>query len=315
MMFLKNQKKGVKKAPNSFFYNKKAISSLFKLVNSYYWKSVFGPITTFFMPAIYIVLIGFILGYENTMGGFLSVAATMVTLGSMPTALFEFKNSSLLKRIGATPIKPTTFLFTISSFYFLLIIAGTVFSLLFSIAVFSGYWSQGRLLSGSGPTAIYAPSLFAILSEVSWGQFIYGQLINVLVALVMGLAIVSISKAQSMVSGICMALLITTQFISGQILPIVSIRQIPAIWYLGYILSPFKSGVTFVYESWNGSEIAHNVIQASNIFDSNPYTTLYNGGQLTILSSDEKIVSHFIPYIWMFIFGAVALKKFKWSNR
>lgn len=315
MIFLKTKKNGVKRTPNSFFYNKKAISSLFKLVNSYYWKSVFGPITTFFMPAIYIVLIGFILGYENTMGGFLSVAATMVTLGSMPTALFEFKNSSLLKRIGATPIKPVTFLLTISSFYFLLIIAGTVFSLLFSIAVFSGYWNQGRLLSGSGASAIYAPSLLSILSQVSWGQFVYGQLINVLVALAMGLAIVSISKAQSMVSGICMALLITTQFISGQILPIVSIKQIPAIWYLGYILSPFKSGVTFVYESWNGSEIAHNVIQASNIFDSNPYTTLYNGSQLTILSSDEKIVSHFVPYIWMLIFGVIALKKFKWSNR
>lgn len=83
--------------------------ALFYLINTTYWNGIFGPFFSFVFPIIFITILGNMLGYDQILGGSLIVPSMSVAMCSMPQAIFEFKKSSLLKRIGVTPIKTISF--------------------------------------------------------------------------------------------------------------------------------------------------------------------------------------------------------------
>lgn len=316
---------------------------LIKIINLYFWKSIIGPFFAFAFPIIFIAILGMMLGYSSMFGGLLMISSMSISLTSMPQAIFEFKRSSLLKRIGVTPIKPWMFVVIAGVFYLLVMIVGTFFSIIMGIAIFSGNMNEGKEIISSTPpylpgfnpmhpvAPLYSYSLWQLLTGINWGGFIWSLLLNILIGLSIGMFLVSVSKSTIMIQGIGIPVLILSQFLSAQVLPPYMVREIDAIWYLGYI-SPFKSTTILMFQSWNpsitgvewvetlngGTGAYQQVITGTiNIFDMDAnYKTMTSDGKiLDLVSKPERYINMFLPFIWVGLFSGLSIKYFKWSTR
>lgn len=277
------------------------------------------------------------IGYDRMFAGFMATPAVAVSMCSMPQAIFEFKQSTLLKRIGSTPIRPWMFLFAAGAFYVLIMILGTIFSFLMALAIFSGNFSVGREIfdtfsMGGNPVApLIAPSIQAILNGINWGGFIWGNIMNIMVGVTLGLMFVSLCKSSSMVSGVGIPVLLISGFITGQYLPISMIKDGGGILYdIGYI-TPFKGPIGLMLEAWNGDFDIQAIKNTSGVVDH--YQTVITN-QLNIFDihekfyifannpMDEKIVvftvadnvlNLVLPFVWSGLFVGISIKFFKWS--
>ncbi len=315
----------------SYFYGS---MPLIKLIQKSFWKSFFGPFFAFGFPLIFIGILGTILGYDQVLGGSFAISPIAITLSSMPSLIFEFKNSSLLKRIGSTPIKPSLFIFISIIFYFGIIILSIIWCLIFSLMIFGiPYWDDGRVITefkdpSSGKILeTKAASFSDTLANVHWAGFIFGQLTIIMVGLTLGVVIVSISKSSMTTQGLGVIILISSQFLCAMVLPLATVKGVDAMWVMGYILSPFKASTNVILESWNGSvefvqtstvPVPH--LSQSNIFDLEKDYYFYDTNsidlaQVLILDKTEKIVSLLLPFCWVVIFLGISIKFFKWSTR
>lgn len=294
---------------------------LFKLINESFWKNFFGPFFAFIFPLIFIVILGSILGYTQILAGSLAISPMSITLSSMPQMLFEFKNSSLLKRIGATPIKPSLFIFVAVLFYFLIIFISIIWCILFSFIMFATEnWNVGSLAFGSD--VLLNPSFKTTLETVDWGGFIFSEMTLLIVGLLMGMMLVSICKSYVAIQAIGITVIIYSEFLCSMVLPLSTVKDIPALWYIGYILSPFKASSNLILESWNGNFVGISgftlSFEKSNIFNINDsFNTIPLGGNqpVEVLDLPEKLVSLILPFGWMIIFSIISIKYFKWSSR
>lgn len=330
------------------------VKPLLALTNDSFWRGIFGPFFAFCFPIIFIAILGSMLGYDAILGGALGISAMSISLTSMPQAIFEFKKSSLLKRIGATPVKPYMFLLITGCFYFGIMLLSVAWCIIFSLLIFGiPYWNEGKVISSTFrpildtntglPTGEYYKLLALpfkdVLSNVDWLGLIWGQLMAILIGASCGMFLVSISKSSIMVQAMGVTILIVSQFLSAQVLPPAMIRDVDALWYLSYAISPFKSSTAMIFSSWNGeltpnanlTQLAHAVTNAdgttlhfvpslikTNIFNTESAYWYYNTkgtGAIEILSTPEKYVSFFLPFIWTGIFGLISSWKFRWTTR
>ncbi|WP_022935086.1 hypothetical protein ACJA28_03205 [Mesomycoplasma moatsii] len=325
------------------------MKSIVYIINSHFWKSITGPFFAFGFPIIFIAILGTMLGYDQVLGGILSIPTATVSLTILPVALFEFKSSSLLKRIGVTSIKPWMFMLAISSYYIIVMILGTIFTLLMAMIIFSGYFNEGRLIEtvvvpnqngGTMNMDIIAPSFNEVLKHVNWGGFIWANLMNIIVSTSLGLLISSLCKSTLSIQGISIPILILSEFLAAQVLPIGMVKEINALYYLSYI-TPFKYTSGLIVESWTGSmivdynsfvaDVSKNAVvnmtydSTQNIFNINEsFYTFYknfssgtadiNHGML-IFDKADKVANLIMPFVFTGLFTGIALKRFKWSNR
>lgn len=334
------------KASNIVVKKTEAIKALLALTNDSFWRGIFGPFFAFIFPLIFIGILGSMLGYDAILGGALGISTMSISLTSMPQAIFEFKRSSLLKRIGATPVKPYMFLLVTGAFYFVIMFASVIWAIIFALMIFGiPYWDSGKVVvdqvlaaNGSVITPeIRALSFSETLSKVNWGGMFWAQIMAILVGASCGMFLVSTSKSTIMIQSIGVTILITSQFLSAQVLPPAMVRNVDALWFSSYALSPYKSTTSMLLESWNGELFSENGsiytqvlddagkiaylkpnIRVSNIFDVNtPYIYYSNTGatEMEILSTTEKILNFFLPFVWVALFGAISVWKFRWSTR
>lgn len=300
--------------------------ALFKVINLHFWKSIFGPFFAFVFPIIFIAILGSILGFDVLFGNTLAISAMAVSLTSMPQAIFEFKKSSLLKRIGVTPIKPWMFLLMAGGYYVIVMLVGTLFSIAAGIAIFSPYFNEGRKISTN--PLIVSMTLSNLLNHVNWGGLFYGILMNILVGTSLGLLLLSTAKSTLAIQGIGIPVLIISQFLSAQVLPLSMVKGVDAMWYLSYI-SPFKSSTALIIQSFSapvspidlsvGGPFYQHINSSFNIFDINASYRIYGSddfsSQIEIFSKPERILNLILPYLWISAFGFIAYKKFSWTTK
>lgn len=308
------------------------MKSLLILINSHFWKSGFGPFFAFIFPIIFIAILGSLLGYQNIFGGALAISSMSVALTAMPQAIFEFKRSVLLKRIGVTPIKPWMFLVVAALFYFFIMFIATFWVIVIGIAIFSGNMNVGKemavlpAIEGGDPTPVMSPTLLNYLQNVNWGGFVWGLIMNIMIGVSIGLLIVSTVKSTLAIQAIGLPVLIISQFLAAQVLPLYMINEIEAMKYLSF-LTPFKYSTSLMLESWSGiigkvpaqvdGKMLYSIIGENNIFDIyTPYMSFNKTGVLTeFFQPYEKILNLVMPWAFTGLFCGICLKTFKWSTR
>ena len=323
--------------------------AIIKIINLHFWKSIFGPFFAFVFPIIFIAILGTMLGYDQVFAGSLAIPAMAVGLTAMPQAIFEFKKSVLLKRIGVTKIKPWMFLTAIGSFYVLIMFVATFFCVAVGIGIFAGYMNSGREIADNLVMnvndsqimyTLYAPTLKTVLDNVNWGGFVWGTIMNIITSVSIELLLVSVVKTSLGIQALGIPILIISQFLSAQVLPIGMVRSVDAMWGLSYI-TPFKYSTALMLESFNGTAIdnhgtvavagltqglTENVdktidltikIQSSNIFNinSNVYTYYKGPDIINVYSKADKVVNLVLPFVWTALFGGLSVKFFKWGGR
>ncbi|MHA3839388.1 hypothetical protein ACX1NB_02380 [Mycoplasma sp. HF14] len=229
-------------------HTENTFNGIFSLINIHFWKAFVGPFFAFGYPIIFIVVCGLIFNYPMIISSSLTIGPVAIACVSLPTAIFEFKKSTLLKRIGATKIKPITFLLYVSSYYFLIMFLSGLWTLLFSFIIFGpDYFLQGKVIYsqviGNKTYTVSLSSLKQIFQQIDVFGLIYSLLTLTLVSLAVGLFIVSVSKSILMIQAIGSTLLIISMFLTGQVFPMVAVSEVKGMWYFSYI-SPFKSSIT-----------------------------------------------------------------------
>lgn len=243
---------------------KSPILSLYWIINSQFWKSILFPIFAFIFPIIFLSILGNLLGYYWMFGSVLTISSTAVGMVSLPMAIFEFKNSSILRRIGVTKINKNSFLLVILSYYALIMFLGTMFTFLVALLMFSSFWNEGKVIITSASTqkGIFIPNLslvshirsdsfFNLIKQINWIALFLGIILNILISGSLGLLIASIAKSAIAVQGIGIPILIISMFLAAQALPLNMTADLRPFWYIGY-LSPFKSSSLIIIKSVNG---------------------------------------------------------------
>ncbi|MGL5308442.1 MAG: hypothetical protein ACRC9F_00115, partial [Metamycoplasmataceae bacterium] len=300
-----------------------------------FWKSFFGPFFSFVFPLIFVALLGTLLGFDQLLGGAMAIASMSIALTAMPQAIFEFKRSALLKRIGVTPIKPWMFLVVAGIFYFIIMIIATFWTMAIGIAIFSSLMDKGREIAQIPGTEYYllSATLGATLENVNWIGFFWGVIMNIIVGISLGFVLVSTSRSTLAIQGLGIPILIISQFLSAQVLPLPMIIDASFMKYISY-LSPFRYSTGLMIESFTSTidfdalatalsnPITHDVqiliASSSNIFDvSTPFEMLkFNKDTPEIMfGTADKIVNLIMPFVFTGIFAGIAVKTFKWSTR
>lgn len=315
--------------------------AILKIINLHFWKSFFGPFFAFVFPLIFVALLGSLLGYDQLFGGSMAIASMSIALTAMPQAIFEFKRSALLKRIGVTPIKPWMFLAVSAVFYFVVMIVSSFWTLVIGIAIFAGNMNIGReiqqipgaiagVLTEAKVPYLFSASLGNTLANVNWAGFLWGLIMNIAVGISLGFVLVSTSKSTLAIQGLGIPILIISQFLAAQVLPLPMISKVPAMQAISY-LSPFKYSTGLMIESFSGNidinslppvfateNVYLSINSSSNIFDINtPFQMIkYKGTELTTMFGQaDKIVNLVMPFVFTGIFSGIAVKTFKWSAR
>lgn len=310
---------------------------LLKIINIHFWKSIVGPFFAFGFPLIFVAILGTLIGYQSMFAALISISSIAVALAAMPQAIFEFKQSTLLKRIGITPIKPWMFLLTAAGYYVGIMIIGTIITFSLSLLIFMGNFDVGKEIAKttvqipgvSAPITdvpVLAFSISDILANTNWGGFIWSLLMCIIISTSLGMMIMSVSKNIMMISGLGVPILILSQFLAGQVLPFSMLRPVDALWYMSYI-TPLKPAVSMLVESSQGTfespyDPANNVVNllptgSINIFDINSQFHVMETTRFKepVFSVAENVLNLILPFVWTGLFVFISLKKFKWTTR
>ncbi|MGL5617712.1 MAG: ATP-binding cassette domain-containing protein [Metamycoplasmataceae bacterium] len=306
--------------------------TVFKLVNKYFWKGMIGPLFAFVVPIIMLYFLGLILGHEFYFPGGAAVSVLTIGLVFMPQSIFEFKNSTLLKRIGTTPINPAKFLVVIIIFNLMLMIISIALVFLCSFVMFSEYLDRSQV---EGQLAILGvpyvgASWLEMLGGADWLSFIYSMFLLIFLTMVIGIFLACVARSTLFIQGIGITLLMIAFFVGPAALPAGMSASIDAIKYSSYIL-PFKYPIALMNESFNGfggimkdgEHIRYFMnINHSNIWDIHTDYEIFNlfsigkkPNTLKLFDTYDKILNHVMPYLFIFTFGFFALGKFSWSTR
>ncbi|MDR3249705.1 MAG: hypothetical protein LBS95_01360 [Mycoplasmataceae bacterium] len=296
----------------------------------------------FIFPFILICALGFSMGYSMAFPGAFCLGTIAVGINTLPSTIIDFKKSSLLKRISVTPIKPIRILLSICLFYLLIMVCSVIVMTSLTMLIFINYWNIGQNIDFAG-TSLNMPSMQEVFANVNWGEYAYCIFIIIILSLSCGLALSALFRSAGSIQAFSIMIVVLTILLSGLALPNAVIRNTPTLWYLGYILTPFKSIITSAFEAWNGSyhQFANPSdlpeflnwdpnwyqmmnLQGSNIFDFTKnysvYSTLMFPGmqpfqKIDILNGQEKMATVALPFAWIVLLFIVTMKKFKWTNR
>ena len=304
--------------------------TVFKLVNKYFWKGAIGPLFAFILPLIMLLFLGSTLGSEFFFPGGVAISILTIGLVFMPQSIFEFKNSSLLKRIGTTPINPSKFLIVIILFNFLIMLISILLVFLFSFLIFKDNLFESKLIPNPKPgTPIVGVGWLEMLKSVDWPSFLYSTFLAIFLTMIIGVLLASIATSTLFIQGVGITLMMITFFVAPAVLPVGMIASVDAIKYSGYFL-PFKYPISLMIESFSSFDpISPDQsymmnINNSNIWDINTDYVIYNtmggisggaDGNLVIFEKYDKILNHVMPYFFIILFGYFAIGKFSWSTR
>lgn len=210
---------------------------MYSLLAKNFFRDFRSVFFTFVLPVFLLVIFYFIFKDQSVQAGHM-IAGGYILLGpvtagfqALSFAIMEWKNSILLKRIEATPLKKWQFLFGLVTFYFVL-------SILSSIWIF--IW-----------TIIIEPSSVKNFSQINWGYFILGLILVILLSLIMAIFIAGISKSEGVCQAITFSIYFPSIFLGGLTIPSVAFGGgIDVLNTIGYFI-PHKYAVAVALFGWN----------------------------------------------------------------
>ncbi len=315
--------------------------TLFKLINKFFWKSITGPIFCLVIPSTLLLFLGLVLGYTYTMPGGLVSPILTIGLVFMPQTIFEFKNSSLLKRISLTQIDSKKFLFVIFIYNFIVILISIIIQFVLSLVIFFPYLNEAHPWSGFWSELITPPNpfinvgwdtgmtYFEMLRSVNWGDFIYSLFILITLTMMIGFVISTIATSSLFIISAGISVVMTTMFLAPTVLPIQMIAPVEIMRGIGYAW-PLKYPMGLLIESFNGnlSGEEFNNIGSSVIWDVNNSYDIYNSfgyspfnevmnnkRTISFFARTDKILNLTMPYLLIASFGLIIYSNFSWNTR
>lgn len=305
--------------------------SILILINKYFWKGWIGPIFAYFVPMILVLFIGRIMGAALVVPGIFIISPLCILLVFMPQSIFEFKNSSLLKRIGTTPIKPYKFLLGISIFNLIIVTTSFLLIFIFCFIVFADNLHHDTIYSIPGLDRNYIEmSFISIIQNADWGSFFYFLFLIVIMATMIGLLMSSFAKSTLFIQCVGISLMLVTLFVGPCILAISLVGSVEVVKILGYLI-PLKYTISAAIESftsgtensivnlvssspWNISD-HYYVLNVMLLKELSNLQTINENATIDVFSKGDKLANLIMPWIFIVIFAYFTAVTFQWNNR
>ena len=216
-------------------------TSLLELIGKYFLRGFFVPFYIFIYPILTLFLQGFAFEtqglalLQQLVVGISVMQIISIGIFFVPQTIIEFKSSVLMKRIGATSIKPRLFVGVI-------IIMGVIFS------VFAFLWTlvwAGIFFGGKYGWA-FTSSPHQLLASLPWIILIFISAIG------MGIMMASLLKTQAAYISIANIIYFPIAFLSGGIVSMGFIQNSEILKYVVYI-NPFYYCVNPFMAAWIGN--------------------------------------------------------------
>lgn len=222
---------------------------LISLMLKYYYKGFFVPFFLLAYPILILFLQGFAFSTEasklhSLVGSVSMVQAMSVGIFIIPQTILEFKNSVLMKRIGATNIRPVFFVISVITIGFIFILVAFLWTLLWAGIFFGSKfgWREVSLPHDILPTIPFL-------------------LILIVTSIALGMMFASIFRSTTSFIAISNVFYLPVAFLSGGFIPIELINGNDILKYVTYI-NPFKYCLDPFLAGWNGDFIFKNIYYA-----------------------------------------------------
>ena len=289
---------------------KGGIIAIYRLFMRYYFKSFVGPFFNFVFPVLIFAILGELMNPAYMLPGIIAMVAAAQGIMNMPFAIIELKKSVLLKRIGASPVKPIKFTIVIVTWYTFMVLASVMWLMLWALILHPS--EIDTLYSGLGKH--HGASLIG---------FIYGNLLNIIVCLMIGFAIASFAKSENHAQAIGMLFYFPSTFLAGQFIAIDTIAQNEVMNWISRFM-PLRYTTAIVVSSWSGENVFNfEPISGYKFTETKELLSMVTQGktitaasisqQINIYDKVDLILAQTVPYAVIVGSGFVSIKKFSWS--
>lgn len=302
----------------------RGIFAVYRLFNRYYIKSFFGPFYSFVFPVLIYSILGTLMNAKLLFPGMIAMTALSTGLQSMPGAIIDLKKSVLLKRIGASPVKPSTFTLAIVTYYMMIISLSILWLMMWAMIMFKD-------------ESVFDP-LKTIIGAFG---FLYGNLMNIAVSIGIGFALAAVGKSSLQVQTIGMLIYFPATFLSGHFVSVDLIAKSEVMNWISRFI-PFRYTTMTIVESWNGTSEFRDIIGGYHTSTSNPFIIHdyqifrvpkidWSIGRnpdssirdlvtpyiptITIYDKADHICGYAVPIAMLLATGLFSVKKFTWSTR
>lgn len=251
--------------------------AMFKLLFGYLKKSFHSIFFGFVFPIIMLTILVAVLGANtpnaaNTvLPGLVMSASPVLGIVTLAMTYSDFKQSIIIKRIGATPLRPWEFISSILFFHVILIFVGS-------------FWTLGI-----GAVLYHSQINWDV---INWGYVLLSILLSSLMCSAVGVMIGILAPDFKVANAFSLLLYLPTSFLSGQYIPYRGISSQPVLVVIAKII-PFSYPVSIMNRGWNNYADSNNLVQSA----------LFNNYWVPILVS--------CVWIGALIFGAIMAYKYR----
>lgn len=204
-------------------------ASMFSLFNSYFFKTIYGPILSLLFPSVLLIVMGHILRLEYVFPGIVAFCSMLITVQVMPLGIIEMKTSTLFKYIGSSPLSSRAFIIIIILYYIFINII-SIFILMFTAMIFF----KDAVFTG------HKVGLFSGIVTTSGGlSFFAANLMHTILGLSIGVAISTFAKTPQQALTLGLLIVFPSMFLSGMVVTVDIIAQSKAMNIISYFM-PFK---------------------------------------------------------------------------
>ena len=228
-----------------------------KLVNLYFWKTIYGPIISFVIPIILLAILGNIMRLEYVYPGILALSLMFIGLIAVPLSFMEIKDSTLYKYINVSPVDNRRFSIAIILYYFIIASVASVIVLLSTMILF--------------PDSVFPSGgiKYGVLSGIStfkgFANLVVAIFIHLSLVVVFGVAISKFSKTPQQALTIAITILLPTMFLSGMVISVDVISQSEVMQWTSRLI-PFRYSVgNIVIASTPKNQLGDIIDQLSNV--------------------------------------------------
>ncbi len=311
------------------FFKRQDQLAILQLINTHFWKSKIGPISSIILPLFFMIIYRIIsekniLIFSGALPTYFSFSILPLCLIALPQLMVELKTSIILRKISVSRITSLRFSSILLLYYFVILIGSTTLIILL-FAIFLNKDAE------------------KIFSSLNWGELTYSLLSIYVISLASGLLLGVLIKKNSMVQIIGFVVMMFSVVFAGQFIPITVIAKTASLRYIS-LFSP----ISYALAQLNNiclPDYKDLIINYPNVSpeleDKISIIKNYNYNGLFDLSSDflnfdysmnkqheiikieiiniyyiwQNALNLIMPWVFSIMFFIIGIKKFNWSSR
>ena len=289
----------------------KAIMPLMKLYFMSWWRGFIGPIFALVFPPLILFMLGQFTPFNTIAPSYILYCSLTLGIQSFAISFVQFRNSSLIKRIGQTPVTRKHFVLSLFLFNFLLILLSSIFIILvmwfyqeFNL-VQTEVWSNAPIIKDGVVTiSRISTSAKIIWENVQWLWVLAITIIGLIFSLSAGLFIATIGKTVERTNGLGLLALFCLTFLGGVFFPIELLQRAKVLEYWS-LTTPMRYLSQALSWSFNNQFDLFKTFEVTKNVSKHIVTEVYQVGPIYLF--------FIMALIYSLILILFSIIKFKWE--